>query len=457
MRKPSENEQRQQLRDKIIGLGERSVRKSYYPELQKRVEELERKNEELRRQISIRQQAEKTKEELEIQLRQALKMEAIGTLAGGIAHDFNNLLTVIIGHADLSQVYAQRCHAAEDCQVTESMHRILEAGYRARELVRHILTFSRQQEHEKTPLRLSEVVVEALNLMRASLPKSITISQNIEDAGALVMADPTQIHQIMMNLCTNSHHAMQGDKGTINVNTYTSELRENDLIADKLVLSPGKYSVMEIQDDGSGMEADVVGRIFDPYFTTKGENIGTGMGLSVVHGIVREHGGYISVTSEPQKGSIFKIFLPQIDASLLPHALEDKREVPRGSESILVIDDEQGVLDLEKQLLQGLGYSVTTCSDPLRVMGVLQASDGFDLVLTDMTMPGQNGAEVTRQILAQNPEMAVVICSGFSELMDEEKAKAIGAKHFVMKPLARHELATILRTVLDGKGSKDQG
>ncbi len=453
MKKPSDQDRRDQLRSKIIGLGEKSIRKSYYPELQLRIKELEQTNKELREEILFRRKAEESNVKLEEQLRQAMKMEAIGTLAGGIAHDFNNILTAIIGYTELARLNIEKNCAVGECAVHPDLGHLLDAGHRARDLIKQILSFSRQQKQETSPLKFSEVVLEALKLLRSTIPKSVEIREDIQTDDGHILADSTQMHQIVMNLCTNGYHAMRNSGGILGVRLSTTEIRESDIRVSHLLLQAGLYTFLEISDTGEGMTRAVQERIFDPYFTTKGNNGGTGMGLAVVHGIVREHKGHISVYSELGKGTTFRVYLPQIIGSVIEHVHVQQAQLPMGDERILLVDDEGLVLDLEKALLEKLGYQVTSTTSPIEALEIFTNRNGdFDLVMTDMTMPKMNGMEFTREILRYRPQMPIIICTGFSELVNEKKAKAMGAREFVMKPLVLQELAPTLRRVLQNKG-----
>jgi signal transduction histidine kinase/ActR/RegA family two-component response regulator len=454
MKKPSDQQTRDLLRSKIIGLGEKSIRKSYYPELQQRIAELEKTNRELREEIAVRRNAENINDKLEEQLRQAMKMEAIGTLAGGIAHDFNNILTGIIGYSELAQLHLEQGCRQAGCPVRLDLGRLLEAGQRARDLIRQILTFSRQQKHEKVPMQLSTVVGEAMKLLRATIPRSIEIRENIPDDDDHILGDPTQMHQIVMNLCTNGYHAMRENGGVLAVKLTQIGLDTNDMRIERLHLQPGPYVVLEISDTGVGMTQAILERIFDPYFTTRGDSGGTGMGLAVVHGIVEKHSGHISASSEPGKGTTFRVYLPRIVGSVIRHVTTEQQALPGGTERILLVDDEEIVLDLEKSLLEKLGYTVTASLSPIRALQLLRAEtpgDSFDLVITDMTMPKMNGAEFTKEVVKSHPALPVIICTGFSELINEEQARAIGARRYVMKPFVLREIAAVLRDILDEK------
>jgi signal transduction histidine kinase/ActR/RegA family two-component response regulator len=447
MKKPSDTD-REHLRNSIIGLGERSIRKSYYPELQKKITELEKANEDLLLEITERQQAQASQKKLEQLLQQAWKMEAIGTLAGGIAHDFNNILSAIIGYTELAELSLQGVDFADKAKVAKDLEQVLRAGQRAKELVNQILTFSRQGDPQRKPIQANTIIREALKLLRSSIPRSIEIRKNITNHDTLILADPTQLHQIIMNLCTNASHAMR-DKGGI----LTAELVHAEALDEKikpLLLSPGPYLLLKISDTGIGMEPAVLDRIFDPYFTTKESGEGTGMGLAVVHGIVKSHNGHISASSEPGRGSSFLIYLPRIaqEGSQADEGYE--METPTGTEHILVIDDEPALAKVEQRLLESLGYQVTSITSPFEALQLVSAQPRrYDLVLTDMSMPGMNGAELTQRLLRIRADMPVILCTGFSEMMNEKKARALGIRDYVMKPLIRKDIAKAMRRVFD--------
>ena len=384
---------------------------------------------------------------LEKQLRQAQKMEAVGTLAGGIAHDFNNILTPVLGYAEI----ITEC-LPEESPLLEPAREIFAAGKRARDLVKQILTFSRQTEQERHPIQIHLVVKEALKLLRSSIPTTIEIKQNI-DTEAMVLADPTMIHQVVMNLCTNAYHAMRESGGILAVCLEAVEIDADDYVT-ALHLRPGSYLRLEVSDTGCGMPLALQERIFEPYFTTKEKGEGTGLGLSVVHGIVTQLGGHITVYSEVGQGTTFHVYLPQYVAQ---HGSGQAEAVhvplPRGHEHLLVVDDERVIADLMRQTLEALGYGVTACIDSRQALEQFEAHPkDFDLVLTDMTMPHLNGAELAQQLLAIRPDLPVVLCTGFSEIINEEKAMALGIRRLLMKPVLRDQLARVLREVLDPPG-----
>ena len=369
MKKPSEPaDTREQLRQSIIGLGERSIRKSYYPELQHRIAELEERNLELQREIAERMEAQASARKLARQLQQSQKMEAIGTLAGGIAHDFNNILAIIMGYTELAKVHAGTGCWNRDCPVKVDLDHVLQASERAKDLVRQILTFSRQQNDDKVPLQLAPVIKEALALLRSSLPQSIEIKTKISCDEAEVLANGTQLQQIIMNLGTNAHHAMRETGGILSVEVDTVIIQEFDEKSKSLLLAPGRYLQLKVCDNGCGMERSILDKIFDPYFTTKPLGQGTGMGLAVVHGIVKNLDGLINVYSEPGKGTSFVIYLPQLEEKTASPVELPTEASPTGSERILVVDDEVLVAEMQARLLESLGYRVTHETDSLKAL-----------------------------------------------------------------------------------------
>lgn len=385
---------------------------------------------------------------LEQQLQQAQKMEAIGTLAGGIAHDFNNILAAILGFTELARMDLQSDHRA-----TDNLDRVLQASHRARELVAQILAFSRQAEQEKKPVHISSVVKEALKLMRASLPSTIEIRQNIREDLGNVMADPTQIHQVLMNICSNAGHAMRERGGTLEV-----VLDHPDYDAGFEVHfpseSPSNYLRLTVSDTGHGMSADVQRRIFDPYFTTKTKGEGTGLGLAVVHGIVKSHKGHIVVESTAGRGSTFRIYLPRILMPALDLHRTTADSVPTGHECILLVDDEAEIAQMEQQMLERLGYKVFARFDSVQALTEFRRDPGrFDLVVTDMTMPKLTGDQLAAQIRRVVPDIPIILCTGFSERVDSETARQIGVNEFLLKPLALEKLARTIRRLLDDRSA----
>ena len=386
--------------------------------------------------------------QLEQLLRQAQKMEAIGTIAGGIAHDFNNILSPILGY---SEMVAERL--PENSEEREMVLAISTAGKRATELVKQILTFSRQGEQQRQPLQIHLVIKEALKLLRSSIPTTIAIHQNVVDCG-LVMADSTQVHQIMMNLCTNAYHAMREAGGELDVSMEVVELTAHDYL-DNLALQPGPHVKLSVRDTGCGMSKEIVERIFEPYFTTKQQGEGTGLGLSVVHGIVESHHGHITVYSEPGKGTEFNVYLPQVQGHDEGLAEEAGGIIPQGSGTVLVVDDEPIIGEMLRLMLCNLGYDVLLCFSSTEALKVFtQHRTSIALVLTDMSMPVMNGAELARRIKKISPSMPVVLCTGFSEIMDEKKARRMGIDGYMTKPVIQRKLAQTLYDVLEKKGSR---
>ena len=385
---------------------------------------------------------EEEKTQFEEKLRQAQKMEAIGTLAGGIAHDFNNILSAIIGYTELALLDAEIQSA-----LYHDLQGVLQAGSRAKDLVKQILTFSRQVLRECKPIQIKPITKEVLKFLRASLPTTIEIQQDIQ-SDALIMADPTQIHQVVMNLCTNAEHAMRAKGGVLGVKLTEVKLRR-DFLDDHPELKPGNYLELTVSDTGHGISAHILNRIFDPFFTTKKTGEGTGMGLSVVHGIVRSCGGTIAATSEPDKGSTFRAYFPVIDRQIEP-ATAAEEPIPSGNERILFVDDEPALTNIGKQTLESLGYDVQTRTSSIEALELFKAQqDRFHLVITDMTMPNMTGEELAQELMHIKPSIPIILCTGFSAKIDDRKASAMGIRAFVLKPMVLREIATTIRKVLD--------
>jgi PAS domain S-box-containing protein len=381
--------------------------------------------------------------ELETQLRQVQKMEAIGTLAGGIAHDFNNILAAIMGYTEMA-LY----DVPEGTPGRRNLEQVLKAGYRGKDLVKQIITFSRRSEQERRPMRVSPIVKEALKLLRASLPTTIEIHQNIEAQSGIVLADPTQIHQVLMNLCSNAAYAMREEGGVLEVSLADVVFDSVDA-APYPDLNPGPYLKLTVSDTGHGIDRAIMERIFDPFFTTKRPGEGTGMGLSVVHGIVKSCGGAIVVDSEPGKGSTFDLFFPRMEGDFLPEA-DSVASMATGNERILFVDDEEDLVDMVQQMLKRLGYSVVAKTSSIEALEIFQAQPNqFDLVITDQTMPHMTGADLAKELMCIRPDIPVILCTGFSEVISAEEARALGIREFVMKPFATREIAEITRYVLD--------
>lgn len=383
-----------------------------------------------------------TEVRLEKELRQAQKMEAIGTLAGGIAHDFNNILTAIIGYTEIA-----RCRVENGTPACRNLDQVLKAATRARDLVKQILTFSRQAEQELRPVQIAPIIEEALKLLRSSLPTTIEIRKSLllGSEQGVVLSDSTQIHQVMMNLCANAAHAMRTRGGVLDVTLCESFIGAEHR---RLDLEPGRYVQITISDTGHGMDAGVLERIFDPYFTTKEPGEGTGMGLAVVQGIVRKHGGAISVHSELGKGATFEVYLPRVEEMASP-VVEILEQSQRGSESILFVDDEKGLADLGKEMLESLGYKVTAkTSSPDALEEFRAAPENYDLIITDMTMPVMTGVDLAKRITGIRPGIPIILCTGFSEALMRKQSQTCGICEILLKPYALKTLAKAIRTSL---------
>lgn len=411
--------------------------------VEKRTAELTRANKELRREIAERKRAEKEKEDIQKQLLQAQKMESLGTLAGGIAHDFNNILSAIFGYTELA-----RYEFPEGTSQRSKMEGVLKAAHRARDLVEQILAFSRQSGQEKKPLKIGPIVKETCKLLRASLPTSIAVRQNIQPESGTVLANPAQIHQILMNLCTNAAHAMRKKEGVLKVSLVEVEL-DSEAAAHHVDLEPGPYLKLTISDTGHGMNSSVMERIFDPYFTTKAPGEGTGLGLAVTHGIVKSLGGNISVHSQPGEGTSFDVLLKRIESQETVKA-ETTEKPPTGNERVLFVDDEESLANLGKDILELLGYEAISTTSSVEALEVFRANpDRFDLVVTDQTMPNMTGMELAKKLLDIRQDIPLILCTGYSELITGEKAREIGIRQFIMKPLGIDDLARIVRKALD--------
>lgn len=393
--------------------------------------------------ITEQQQAEDEKKVLAAKLRQAQKMESIGTLAGGIAHDFNNILTSIYGYAELAGM--ERSDAGK---VKKYIDEILHGAGRAKELVNQILTFSRKGEQALKPLHVQTIVREAFKLLRSTLPTTIELKQDINPDCEPVLADPTEIHQVIMNLCTNAYHAMRRSGGILSISVQPIQL--NGDIGHTIHLQSGSYLKIEIRDTGEGMAEDTISRIFEPYYTTKEQGEGTGLGLAVAHGIITGLNGEITVSSTLGKGTTFTLYLPTITASMEKTADSPSKPLPTGSEQILIVDDDEAIVRLEQQMLESLGYTVTAYTDSVECLQAFQAQPQvFDAIITDMTMPNMAGDEFAEEVLKIRADMPIILCTGFSDRIDEKKAKALGISEYVMKPILMKDLAGAVHNILE--------
>jgi len=415
-----------------------ALRKAH-DDLEKKVQE---RTIELTREIADHKESEKQKSELEAQLRQSHKLEAIGSLAGGIAHDFNNILGVILGNAELALE-----DAPAGTEVEKGLDHVIKASLRAKDLVKQILSFSRQTQLEHIPLKMQPLLKEGVKMLRSSTPSMIKITEDIDPTCGTVLADSSQVQQIVMNLCTNAIQAMGSSNGELSVSLRTTYIDfEEKRIVD---LDQGEYVVLTISDTGTGIGPDVINRIFDPFFTTKGVGKGTGMGLSIVHGIMKEFGGTITVESQLGTGSTFRSYFPALNKEPLSEK-EEPQDFPKGNERILFVDDEKSISELGKSMLERLGYKVTAESNSMQALGVFQNTpDEFDLVISDQTMPGMTGIDLASRILQTRSDIPIILCTGYNNLLEEDSVKSIGVKEIVMKPLSFVQIAKLVRRVLD--------
>ncbi len=383
------------------------------------------------------------RKKLEERIQQAQKMESIGNLAGGIAHDFNNLLSPIIGLTELLLD-----DLPPDSLQHENAREILKAGERCRDLVAQILAFSRQTKQEMIPVRVQQILKDVLKLSRSTIPSNIEIVQELQNDCSLVMADPTQLHQVAMNLITNAYHAVEPAGGKITVQLKEKEIDDDASAAGGY--KQGRYAVLTVSDTGCGIDPSIRDKLFEPYFTTKEQGKGTGLGLAVAYGIVKNHNGDIDVYSDVGKGATFNVYLPVMEKPSEKVTTERLRYNKTGTERILLVDDEAQVIIFTRQVLERLGYRVVARTSSMEALEAFRANpDGFDLVLTDMTMPNMTGDQLAKELISIRSNIPVIICTGFSTRINKEKAKDIGIKGFLMKPMIQSEIARRVRKVLD--------
>ena len=395
------------------------------------------------RDITEQKQGEAERDRLKSQLLQAQKMEAIGSLAGGIAHDFNNILGALLGYAEMV-----RDDSPPGSSIAGDIEQVIKAGLRASELVKQILTFSRQDNAKRIALQPAAIISEAVKLLRPSLPSTIDIRQDVDPRAGPVLADPSQLHQILVNLCTNAYHAMEETGGILGISLKKTEFSAEDLIRGPQI-KPGEFVQLSVSDTGPGMSPELRARIFEPYFTTKEPGKGTGMGLAIVHGIVMSYGGYITCYSQPGEGTVFHVFLPVVAGEILAEA-KTVEPIPVGSEHILFIDDEEILGEMARTMLERLGYTVTVKNNSLDALATFQNQpDRYDLVITDQTMPGMTGIDLSQRLLQIRPDLPIILCTGFSNLVSKEQARVLGIREFALKPLAKKDIAQLIRKVLD--------
>jgi PAS domain S-box-containing protein len=395
--------------------------------------------------ITERKQAEEAKLKLEAQLRQAQKMEAIGTLAGGIAHDFNNILGAIIGYGEMIQMF----HPSLDPKISRDLGQILKGALRAKDLVRQILAFSRKAEQDRQAIKLQMIIKESLKFLRASLPSTIEIRRSLDPKVGPVLADPTQMQQVVMNLCTNAAQAMHHKGGLLEVR-LTEMLVGEEREEGTLKLAPGLYARLTVQDNGHGIPPDILGRIFDPYFTTKEMGEGTGLGLAVVEGIIQSHGGGITVESEPGVGTVFHVFIPVVESSETTHTSDTPTPIHKGQGRVLFVDDEPALADLSKGIMKNLGFEIEALTSSVAALGkFLLNPQQYDLAILDLTMPQMTGLELARKLLQIRPDLPIILSSGFAEKIHQEEVMKLGIREVITKPWTVRSLAATIKKVLN--------
>ena len=414
-----------------------------------RTRELQQANILLHQEIDEKNALMAEQERLNQQLTQAQKMEAIGTLAGGIAHDFNNILTPMLGYTELA-------YQSSPLPETLKGHlaKVLQAGNRAKDLVKQILAFSRHTKQEAVPVAVGPLVKEVSKLMRASIPTTIDIKLEMSAEHDVIETDPTHLHQVLINLCTNAAQAMDADGGVLSITLADARLPVDEVDSKLASAVPGDYLLIQVSDTGTGIAPDVLDRIFEPFFTTKDPGSGTGMGLSVVHGIIQTSGGYITVDSTSGNGSSFRLYFPIAANPVTEHPsyTHDETVSYEGSEHILLADDEEQILAMQKLALTGMGYRVTVCSTGDKALRTFQSQpNAFDLVITDLTMPGLTGDNLARKIRELAPDIPIVLCTGFNDRINADTAGDYGINMYLNKPMSIPDLGSCIRQLLDKK------
>jgi len=394
--------------------------------------------------IDDRKQAEEALLESESKLRQAQKMESIGTLAGGIAHEFNNILGIIIANTELGLMDVPDWNPGNEC-----LKEIRKASLRAKDVVRQIMSFARKTPFQRKPLQISTIIKESLKLIRATIPTIIEIRQAVSCESEMILAVPTEISQVFMNLCTNSAYAMGEGAGVLEVDLKAINL-DDDSAAQYEDLKSGDFVKLTVRDTGHGMKPEILDRIFDPYFTTKEVNEGLGMGMAVVHGIVKKHDGAIKVSSEIGKGTVVEVLFPLIKEAVEPESKEESADLPGGTECILFVDDEESLVKAVELMMERSGYEVVTKTNPMEALALFETEpDRFDLIITDMAMPHLTGDRLAQELMKIRKDIPVILCTGHSARIDEDKAKELGLAAYIMKPLVMKEFANTVRKVLD--------
>jgi len=383
------------------------------------------------------------RERLEAQLHRVQKMEAIGALVGGISHDFNNILSAIIGYTQLGLM-----QVGKDTPAGEYLGEVLKAGRRAGDLANQLLKLARHKEETLRPTYVTPIIKEAIKLFRASLPETVEIRQDIKDENITVKSDPTQLYQILMNLCTNAADAMEASGGVITIEVSKVAL-DSDALVSHPHIPPGSFLRLRVSDNGKGVAPENMDRIFDPYFTTKPTGKGTGLGLAVTQEIVDRHGGFLNASSEPDKGSMFQVYFPCTEMRS-SGSLTEESDLPVGSERLLFIDDERDVVDVVRQMLEQLGYQVETETHSGKALSHFRAGPyRFDLVITDVRMPHLRGDQLAREMIRIRPDIPIILCTGYADQFNEKKAKSLGAEGFILKPILIKDLAEKIRRTLD--------
>jgi signal transduction histidine kinase/ActR/RegA family two-component response regulator len=411
--------------------------------VQERTTQLSNSNADLLKEIEIRKKFERERAELEKQLFHFQKMETIGTLAGGIAHDFNNILTPILGYTDMALE-----ELPQESNLRFDIEQINNAAYRGKDLVQQILTFSREVEFENKPIRLQPIVAETINLLKSSFPAGVEIKQNLDAKTGSVIADPTHIHQIVMNLCTNANHAMMKTGGVLEVSLHAVKL-DRKAAREIPNLKKGDYIQLTISDTGNGMDIKTQERIFEPFFTSKEVGSGTGLGLSVVHGIINNYGGAISVDSTPGKGSTFKIYLPRYGGDPSDSKIIDKKSI-KGDEFILFVDDEKDITYMGKKMLENLGYKVSIKDDSISALEEFKKNPRkYSLLVTDQNMPNMRGTQLAAEMRKIQPELKVIIITGYADNLSNEMIIENGISEVILKPMVMSDFSKSIRKVLD--------